>query len=211
MMFKIRALMFSTFLLLSSLSILCQNSDSLTIKLHFLYGSKPKLSTKDTEKKLFGGIHGGHVTIEIENVVFGFSPKGSYHIFSHNNNPHGGWQSEPLKYWVKDTVDEKYTSFIIPVTREKYDSVKSILTQYMQETPYDYAFFGYRCAAASWDVLSQAGILDEHSKTWEIYRCFIPKPERNKMFRRAEDINATIIRHDGRETRKWEKDRRKYR
>lgn len=203
--------MFSVLLLISSYSLLCQNSDTLTIKLHFLYGSKPKHSTKDTEKKRFGGIHGGHTTIEIENMIFGFNPKDSYHFFSHNKKPHGGWQSEPLKYWVKDTIDEKYTSFIIPITREQYDSVKNILTQYILTTPYDYALFGYRCAAASWDVLSQAGILDKHSKTWEIYRCFIPKPERNKMFKRKEELNTTIIRHEGRKTRKWEKDRRKFR
>lgn len=188
-----------------------QCTDSLYIKLHFLYGSKPKAEYKVSEKKRFGGLHGGHVTIEVDDTVFGFNPKGSYHIFANNKKPHGAWKAEPLKYWVLDTTSEKYTSFIIPVTQDQYDSVKNILTQYVKNTPYDYALFGYRCAAASWDVLSQAGILDEHSRTWEIYGCFIPKPQRRKMFRRADNLNATIIRHDGRDSRKWEKDRRRFR
>ncbi|PLW92510.1 MAG: hypothetical protein C0592_10460 [Marinilabiliales bacterium] len=206
-----KALIILTLFLIFGSSCYTQETDSLFIKLHFLYGSKPKHNTKDSEKKRFGGLHGGHVTIEVDETVFGFNPKGSYHIFANNKKPHGAWRAEPLKYWVLDTASEKYTSFIIPVTQEQYDSVKNILTRYVQNTPYDYALFGYRCAAASWDVLSQAGILDEHSRTWEIYGCFIPKPERRKMFRRAEELNAIIVRKEGRNTRKWEKDKRKFR
>ncbi|MDJ1468511.1 hypothetical protein QNI19_10730 [Cytophagaceae bacterium DM2B3-1] len=51
------------------------------IKVHFLYGSKPKKEFKFLEKKWFGGMHGGHVSIETDSVVTGFGPKGKFHVF----------------------------------------------------------------------------------------------------------------------------------
>jgi hypothetical protein len=41
-------------------------SDSLFVKVHFVYGSKPKSAFKKIEAKQFGGIHGGHVYLNLK-------------------------------------------------------------------------------------------------------------------------------------------------
>jgi hypothetical protein len=53
------------------------------IKVHFIYGSKPKRSYKTTEQKVFGGLHGGHVSIQFDTMDYGFEPKNfPVHIFA---------------------------------------------------------------------------------------------------------------------------------
>ena len=56
------------------------------IKVHFLYGSKPKKEYKKTESKWFGGIHGGHVEIEINDTVYGFGPYKKFHYIAHKKS-----------------------------------------------------------------------------------------------------------------------------
>lgn len=57
------------------------------IKVHFKYGSKPKHEFRDTESKWFGGIHGGHVVIEMKNYVSGIVPGSDFHVFGRKKNP----------------------------------------------------------------------------------------------------------------------------
>ena len=51
-----------------SLLLLCTAQlfaqDSTMLKVHFLYGSKPKKAFKHMQKKWFGGLIGGHAGIE---------------------------------------------------------------------------------------------------------------------------------------------------
>ena len=55
------------------ISFLCQGQVNYdTIQLHFLYGSVPAKGYKESEKKLFGGIKGGHVNIEANGKVLDF-------------------------------------------------------------------------------------------------------------------------------------------
>lgn len=44
------------------------------IKVNFLYGSKPKRKFKETEVKSFGGLHGGHVSVQVGDTDYGFGP-----------------------------------------------------------------------------------------------------------------------------------------
>ena len=56
------------------------SQDSVFIKVHFLYGSKPYARYKDTEPKWFGGMLGGHVGIETDSGrILDFGPKGRFH------------------------------------------------------------------------------------------------------------------------------------
>ncbi len=58
-------------------------SDTLFIKVNFLYGSKPLKEFKNSETKHFGGIHGGHVSLELDNLDYSFGTSGTFHIFAH--------------------------------------------------------------------------------------------------------------------------------
>jgi hypothetical protein len=74
------------------------------------------------------------------------------------------------------------------------------------KTPYDYAIFGMRCAAASYDVLSKIGLFKEVSNTKNVVTHFYPKLLRKKVLKWANKNNYEVISNDGRPTRKWESD-----
>lgn len=177
----------------------------------FLYGSKPSKEYRTEEFKEFGGIHGGHVSIEVDSINFGFGPYSKFHLIGKRNNRHRKWFAIPLEYWETDTAGDKFTTFVLPVSAEQHDTLKKLMVAYSRETPYDYAFIGMRCASATWDILSLAGILKKHSRMWMTWRCFYPKLIRNKFFRKQRIMNSTVSKQPGRQNRKWEKDKRKYR
>jgi hypothetical protein len=177
-----------------------------SIKVYFLYGSKPAKGYKKTEKKRFGGIHGGHASIGIGNEIVGFGPKGKFHIFPKKKENHSHFRSESLSSFAKDSVGNKYTVITIPVTNEQYDKVKSIHGDYCSAPPYDYAFLGMRCAAATYDILSQANILKPKGRIATIYSIFYPKRLLKRMLRLANEKGYKVHTQPGHKSRKWEKD-----
>lgn len=183
-----------------------QANDSGFIKVHFLYGSKPKKKYKKTEKPWFGGIHGGHVSIEVDGFVVGFVPMKSLHVVTKNYNKHSVFVSEPLTRWASDTATLKYTTITIPVSRAQLDSLHKIHKSYLQQTPYDYAFIGMRCAAATYDILGQIGIVEWVPNTKNTFKNFYPKLLRKKMLKLAAQRGYKVHRQQGRKTRKWERD-----
>ncbi len=176
-----------------------------TIKVFFLYGSKPAPGSRYAEAHVFGGIHGGHVSIEIDSVIIGFNHVG-IHLIPHKKHLKGTYKCEKLKDFVKDTIGCKYTTFDIPLKKEQYDKLNLILHHYISQTPYDYAFFGMRCAAATYDVLSQIGLFQVKSRSGNVLSNFYPKLLRKKMFILARENQFKIISQPGRKTRKWEND-----
>jgi hypothetical protein len=196
-------------LLLLSASCYVHAGDTISthfIKVHFLYGSKPARGYKNTEKKWFGGFHGGHVSIEVDNEVIGFVPRGELHIFAHRREKNSSFVSAELQGWVNDTAGLKYTSVTIPVTADQYRDIKSIHAGYLQSPPYDYAFFGMRCAAATYDILGRLQLVERRSNSSNIFAHFYPKPLRKKMLRLSKERGYTITSQRGRTSRKWEKD-----
>lgn len=180
-----------------------QSTDSVVnIKVHFMYGSKPRWKDRRSEYHWFGGIKGGHVSIEIDNKVIGFVPAGRLHIFSHKHKRHSGFRIERLSSWQGDTPTIKYTSVIIPLSLQKYQQLQNILQNYTDSTPYDYAFFGMRCAAATCEILSQLNILAKGN----IYTNFYPQLFRRRLIKLAQRNHWDIIRHAGRPSRKWERE-----
>ncbi|HBS88768.1 MAG: hypothetical protein A2W91_04160 [Bacteroidetes bacterium GWF2_38_335] len=198
---------FSIVLLLSVITLFSYSSseNDYNIKVYFIYGSKPGKGYKKTESKYFGGIHGGHVKVQTENFVAGFNPNGRLHIFSHKKEIHGMWCEEFLGY---DSV--KMTVFTIPVSKQTHDSAEMIIKKYLLASPYDYAFFGMRCASAAYDLMSQVGIFKKRSKCGMIWVYFYPKLVRNLLFKSAKDKNITIEHFKGKVSRKWESDKTKY-
>ncbi len=75
-----------------------------------------------------------------------------------------------------------------------------------KNAPYDYAFLGMRCAASAQDVLGQIGVVKKRKRLKNIYTTFYPKKLRKRLLKQATEKNYKIISHQGRPTRKWEKD-----
>jgi hypothetical protein len=176
------------------------------LKVLFRYGSRPARGYEKVEKFDFGGIHGGHVCLGIDSVVVGFdSPKG-FHIFPRKKNLKGVFVREDEDDFMQDTIKKKYAIVEIPITDDQYLKLNSILTGYLNKTPYDYAFFGMRCASATYDILSQIGIMKPKSNLGNVFSNFYPKLLRRKIFHLAKENNYKVSKLKGRKTRQWEQD-----
>lgn len=176
------------------------------IKVHFLYGSKPKKKFPN-EVKYFGGLHGGHVSIQVGNIDYGFEPTYKVHIFPHRRRPKSDYVDTFVKGQMRyDTTKNKVTTFIIPLTTEQLNKLNQINLAYCKKAPYDYAFFGMRCASTAQDVLGQIGVVKKRGRFSNIVTTFYPKKLRKRLFKLAKANNYTIIQRPGRASRKWEKD-----
>ena len=175
-----------------------------TIRLNFLYGSVPAKGYKCSEPKLFGGLKGGHVNIEAGGRVLDFRPKGNCPVFPENNKPNGGFFVSNSLYW--DTSSTKWVSIKVPVTASQMQELQYLFDSYSARSPYDYAVFGMRCAAASYDVLTEIGIFKRLPDKQNIIRNFYPKLLRKRVLKWAADHHYPVIRHEGRASRKWETD-----
>lgn len=182
----------------------CFASDSAyTIKINFLYGSKPAKGYHEQESKYFGGIKGGHVNIEAGGRVLDFTP-GNNPLFPHNKKPSGGFSINHAVSW---DGDDKWKTIIVPVSKEQYVELQKLFDSVAAKTPYDYAIFGMRCAAASYDVLSKIGLFEEYTNTKNVTKHFYPKLLRKKVLKWADKNNYTVISNEGRPSRKWESDK----
>lgn len=197
---KVGAILISFFICCS-----CFASDSTyIIKINFLYGSRPAKGHHQQESKLFGGIKGGHVNIEAGGRVLDFRP-GHNPLLPNNKKPSGGFCINECIYWSSEK--DKWTTVIVPVSQEQFMTLQKIIDSFATKTPYDYAIFGMRCAAASYDVLSKIGLFKEYTNTKNVITHFYPKLLRKKVLKWANENNYNIITHNGRPTRKWESDK----
>lgn len=182
----------------------CFASDTTyTIKINFLYGSRPAKGFHQQESKLFGGIKGGHVNIEADGRVLDFTP-GDNPLLPHNKNPSGGFSINQSVNW---DGDDKWKTIIVPVSQDQYIALQKIFDSVAAKTPYDYAIFGMRCAAASYDVLSKIGLFKEYTTSKNVTTHFYPKLLRKKVLKWADKNNYTVLSNEGRSSRKWESDK----
>ncbi|MEM0995912.1 MAG: hypothetical protein AAGN35_02485 [Bacteroidota bacterium] len=185
--------------------------DHTHIQVHFLYGSTPRKAYKDTERKWFGGRLGGHVGVELDSGrIVNFVPKGSYHVFARKKDLHGRWMVHaPRMFWQvlgNQAEDVKKTTITIPVTPSQWQAMDSLTKCYLDTTPYDYAFLGMRCAAATYDLLATGEVLPawSYGKTWR--KMFYPRKLRKRLLLLAREQGWPIRRDAGTERRKWERD-----
>jgi len=101
-----------------------------TIKVFFLYGSKPSKGYEKAEKREFGGLHGGHVSIGIDSFVVSFHHVNGYHFFPHHTNLKGVYERIGTSEFVKDTTEEKYTTFVIPLDSSQYNNLQYLVLFY---------------------------------------------------------------------------------
>lgn len=181
--------------------------DSLFVKVHFVYGSKPKTAFKKVEMKQFGGIHGGHVYMEFNDKIISYGTNnGKWHIFPHKSKSAGKYRIDKDLKWHGDTGKLKITTIVIPISPEQLLKFKEIEKKYFEQAPYDYAFIGMRCAAGAYDFLSKAEVCKPKSRLAIISKNFYPKRLRVKLLKRAQKENWQVLRQEGRSTRKWERD-----
>jgi len=153
-----------------------------------------------------GGLFGGHVSLGIDSVEIGFTNHRKEHIISTPRLKNSHFYRTPLREFREKSRGKKYVTFEIPVTDDQYNKLRSILEKYLEQAPYDYAFFGMRCTSATYDVLSQAGLLPAVSKLYNIFTNFYPKLFRRKMFLLAEKRHYDVIFQPGVDTRIWDDD-----
>ncbi len=193
-------------------SLLSFSQNATTIKVHFLYGSKPLKKYKDTESKWFGGVLGGHVGIEGDSgMVLSFIHHGKFHWFAKKNSRHSLYAEHSVKSFdglmTRNADSVKRAIVYIPVTLQQKQQFDSIESAYLKQTPYDYAFFGMRCGAATYEILGQLNILPRYSISKTSTKIFYPEKLRKRLFKKAAHNSWQIERYKGSPTRKWEKDR----
>lgn len=179
-------------------------TDSNYIRINFLYGSKPAKGFKAIEHKRFGGIKGGHVNIQVDGKCLDFGPNGNCHVFPTKKNPCGNFRiSESLRW---DSIKERSAYIVVPVTKKQKDSLEKIFANYTAKAPIDYAVFGFRCASATYRVLSYIGITHKMSRLANIVSHFYPKLLRKKLYRWAKENNYFVKKNKGSNSRVWESD-----
>jgi hypothetical protein len=175
-----------------------------TAIIHFIHGSIAQENCIYPRPRL-GGLLGGHVEIELDGKVYGFRhSKRPVHIFPQDNNRNSTYDIYTKQAWLKRTEYEKMTAIKLPISVEQKRHLQAILTDYLAKTPYDYAFFGKRCASSTADLLVQSGIICPLS-TIEIMVAFLsPHPLRYAFLRLAEEKKYGIERQKGVDCRFWE-------
>jgi hypothetical protein len=189
----------------------CAHAQQDSITVHFIYGSKPAKAFKHAEKKWFGGKLGGHTGIACNNdSVLHFLIKGKVHVFPRPQKTHSQYSYNSLidfyMYLAKEQDSFKTVAIRMPISAQQkliYDSLKN---NYINCTPYDYAFFGMRCGAATYDMLAALNILKRHNKMFTVFKIFYPRKLRKRLLRMAAKNNWHVTKTIGTTKRKWEKD-----
>jgi len=176
------------------------------LKVFFRYGSIPETGYEYIEYEETGGLHGGHVSLGLDSLEIGFTSENVIHLFARKNDIKGIFYWEYLRNFEEQVAGKKYITFLVPLTQDQYIKLRSILMAYIDTPPYDYAFFGMRCASATYDVLSQIGLFKSVSRGQMIISNFYPRLFRRKMMELAHKNGYSIIRIKGRKSRIWEKD-----
>lgn len=203
--------------LLLYVGVYAQMKDS--IKVLFIYGSKPARGYGGIEPRWFGGTRGGHVAVQIsaDKVLSFRSTEYPCHVFSKHKKEKfaslweyktvtGAWQTFPPHHYTIDSLQRAVV--VIPIDSAQRATLDSLAAAYTSNTPYDYAVFGIRCASATYDVLQQAGIVKAHRRgNW--LRIFTVRSLRKRLFRAAAKNTGDGWQkriYKGGSSRKWEKD-----
>lgn len=182
-----------------------------TVTVHFLYGSKPAQGFEQEESRWFGGRRGGHVGLEVQaNRVLNFMPSGKFHWLSHERDRHSRFAeltvSQTYQCLGGSKGELKTAAIRIPLDSVQFQLLQQIVTRYLDQTPYDYAFMGMRCAAATDEVLAQLGITKRRRFWGTVFHTFRPRALRKRLLRKAEVDGWEVLRQEGSVRRIWEKD-----
>lgn len=195
--------LYTLLLLFISYSISAQDSTHITV--HVIYGSKP---IAEEETKWFGGKLGGHIGLQVgKDKIIHFNPSGKVRAFGRSSEP-GSYILSSVKefYHIFHCDSAKRMQVTIPVSMETKHYLDSICGIFLKNPPYPYAFFGMRCAAACYHLLSVADVYPEYSKGKMIRRFFYPRKLRKRLIRSAKAGNWKLSITTGTIRRKWDHD-----
>lgn len=175
-------------------------------RIHFRYGSMPRRRFRH-QKRMFGGLLGGHIYFEVNNYFYGFEPSNerTYHFFP-SKIFNADFKKETLEEWAIKHKDQKVLTIGLKLSTGQESKLLEILERYHQQVPYDYAVFGMRCGASSYHILSQIGLFKEVSKTRSMLAIPYPKFLRKKLLSIAMSNGWPITRQEGTPERIWETD-----
>lgn len=176
-----------------------------TLVVEIIYGSKPL--TKD-ESHWFGGKLGGHIGLKIgTDSVMHFVPGGR--VVATNINSDDG------KYLIS-TNNQFYRTFhcdtaktcqiFIPISHKQKQQLLQEIKPFLKHGPYPYAFFGMRCAAACYHLLSLADVTPDLSRSKMTWKFIYPRKLRSYLFKEADKNGWIIKRTKGSTKRKWDHD-----
>lgn len=149
-----------------------------TIKIIFLH--RPplhSLSRRSAGLKWFSGLFTGHVGIEFNpGEIVNFFPEGRFHWIANNQHPHARFvihtPQEFRRLYNPDAFHLSIFYFQIPLPQQQM--LEKIIESYTHRPPYDYAFLGMRCASATYEIMARAGILQQASWLFLVFRFFTP-------------------------------------
>lgn len=176
-----------------------------TLYVYSVYGSKP---LDDSESKWFGGKLGGHVGLGINrDSIYHFNPGGHVGAFGKKDQP-GSWHlSNEDEFKCTFGCDSNKVLVVsIPVSHNEWLAVKETANQALYSPTYPYAFFGMRCAAACYDLLSYGGVVKKKSKSAMIRKNFYPRKLRKRLLKMAKKEGWKTELSPGRVSRKWDHD-----
>src|SRR3989339_1896211 len=176
------------------------SKESHVLKVFFRYGSVPARGYEDPDYEEVGGLLGGHVSLGLDSTEIGFTNREREHLISNVNKINSVFYRKPIREFEEKSSGKKYVTFVIPISDDQYYKLLNLLQNYIEHTPYDYAFFGMRCTSATYEVLSHIGLFPEKSRTRNIQENFYPELLRRKMFRLAREKKLPTIFQEGRET-----------
>lgn len=181
------------------------DSQTDTLIVEIIYGSKPK--TAD-ERHWFGGKLGGHIGLTIgKDSVMHFVPGGRVAATNINSDTGKYLISSKKGFYRTFYCDTTKTCRIfIPVTPAQKQQLLKSATPFLKEGPYPYAFFGMRCAAACYHLLSLADVTKDRSKSVMTWKFFYPRKLRKFLFKEAEAKGWEITTTSGSGKRKWDHD-----
>lgn len=180
---------------------------SQSIHIHFIYGSVPLKEFRNTDEKVPGGLLGGHIYLQTGQNVFGFEPidRTRIHMFPHKKF-NSIYTKEKYTDWYQHIRDKKLLSIEIPLSDSSGKYLNILLENFHRRTPYDYALFGMRCGASTYQILSETGLFPLTSGFGAMLRVPLPRILRKKLLKMAAERQLTITRQAGNPGRKWEKD-----
>lgn len=174
--------------------------------IHFRYGSRPNRKYPH-QKKMFGGILGGHVYFQVGDFFYGFEPRDekTFHYVPRSSF-NAEYKKESLSVFTEKHIDQKVLSIDLCLNAEQEARLLSILETYHKSTPYDYAVTGMRCGASSYHILSMIGVFRNRTATECLLAIPYPKFLRKKMIQLATTRNLPMALKQGTQERTWETD-----
>jgi hypothetical protein len=201
-----------TIILLSCLLAIQLIAKEHQLIVHIAHGSRPHPEHRDKQKHWLGGMLGGHVVIELDSFAYGFNFESRrVHIFPRKKDSRqaGVFEKENAAELMQHWRNNKVTSVYVPINDSDYIRIRHDLEQLHEDAPFDYAFWGMRCASTAYMFLSRVEVFEKAGKSKSIRKAFHPRALRKKLLRAASKKGLRVEVHPGTSERIWEGDRKK--